>query len=163
MNKLNILWITVALDLVSFIAAAQEPVAPVVVRTKVRADPAHPVHIGENYPAESKRRHEEGVCKVQLTVTADGAIRDVNLTKSTGFPRLDQACLDVFAHGACCRQLKTESRLRRLWKFRLHGNWAGQRRSRLHFSFTNSGHRWLAAWGRVDLPHKPWTHQIGDC
>jgi TonB family protein len=99
MNKLNILWITVALDLVSPIAAAQEPVAPVVVRTKVRADPAHPVHIGENYPAESKRRHEEGVCKVQLTVTADGAIRDVNLTKSTGFPRLDQACLDAFAHG----------------------------------------------------------------
>jgi TonB family protein len=36
---------------------------------------------------------------VKLTVAADGAVRDVTLTKSTGYPRLDQACLDAFIHG----------------------------------------------------------------
>lgn len=72
---------------------------PMVVAIKVRADPAHPVRIGENYPKESKRLHEEGVCKVRLTVTAEGAIRDISLTQSTRHPRLDQACLEAFAHG----------------------------------------------------------------
>ena len=49
--------------------------------------------------AESKLLHEEGVCKVKLTVTADGTVRDVSLTKSTGYPRLDQACSEAFVHG----------------------------------------------------------------
>jgi TonB family protein len=70
-----------------------------VVMTNVRADPAHPVRLGENYPAESRLLHEGGVCKVKLTVTADGNVRDVSLTKSTGYPRLDQACLEAFIHG----------------------------------------------------------------
>ena len=70
-----------------------------VVTTKVRPDPTHPVHLGENYPAESRLLHEEGVCKVKLTVTADSIVRDVTLTKSTGYPRLDQACLEAFVHG----------------------------------------------------------------
>lgn len=99
MTKLNILPITLACSLLSLATAAQEESTPPVVTTKVRADPAHPVRIGENYPKESKRLHEEGVCKVNLTVTAEGAIRDMSLTQSTGYPRLDQACLEVFAHG----------------------------------------------------------------
>jgi TonB family protein len=70
-----------------------------VVMTKVRPDPAHPVRLGENYPPESKILGEEGVCKVKLTVTADSAVRDVSLTESSGYPRLDQACLEVFVHG----------------------------------------------------------------
>lgn len=99
MNRLNILSIAFTCGLVSLIAAAQEGPTPGVVTTKVRADPAHPVRIGENYPKESKRLHEEGVCKVKLTVTAGGAVRDISLTQSTGHPRLDQACLEAFAHG----------------------------------------------------------------
>jgi TonB family protein len=74
-------------------------IAHTVVITKVRPDQAHPVQLGEDYPAESKLLHEEGVCKVKLTVTADGAVRDVSLTKSTGYPRLDQACSEAFVHG----------------------------------------------------------------
>ncbi len=69
------------------------------VMTKVRPDPAHPVRLGENYPPESKILGEEGVCKVKLTVTADSTVRDVSLTESTGYPRLDQACLEAFVHG----------------------------------------------------------------
>jgi TonB family protein len=68
-----------------------------VVMTKVRADPAHPVRF--DYPLNSKILREEGVCKVKLTVTADGTVRDMSLTVSTGYPRLDQACLEAFVHG----------------------------------------------------------------
>jgi TonB family protein len=99
MNKLSALLIALTCSLVSLFAAAQAGSTPEVVIIKVRADPAHPVRIGENYPEESKRLHEEGVCKVQLTVTAEGTIRDASLTKSRGYPRLDQACLVAFAHG----------------------------------------------------------------
>ena len=87
--------------LVALCSCATQPpaVAHKVIMTKVRPDPAHPLRIGENYPAESRVLHEEGMCSVKLTVTADGAIRDVSLTQSTGYPRLDEACLEVFAHG----------------------------------------------------------------
>jgi TonB family protein len=99
MNKLKIRWMTVPFALIPLISSAQDAEMHAAVTTKVRPDPAHPVRLGENYPAESKRRHEEGVCKVKLTVTADGTVNDVTLTKSTGYSRLDQACLEAFVHG----------------------------------------------------------------
>ena len=48
---------------------------------------------------ESKRLNEEGLCKVRLTVDADGSVHDVSITQSTGYPRLDEACLEAFVHG----------------------------------------------------------------
>jgi TonB family protein len=88
-----------ALALLCGCATRPTEISHIVVMTKVRPDPAHPVQLGENYPPESKLLHEEGECKVKLTVAADGAVRDVSLTKSTGYPRLDQACLEAFVHG----------------------------------------------------------------
>jgi protein TonB len=65
-----------------------------------KVDPKNPPHIGEAYyPAESVRLGEKGKCKVSVTVTADGKIRNIKLTESTGYPRLDQACLKALAHG----------------------------------------------------------------
>jgi TonB family protein len=65
-----------------------------------KVDPSNPPHIGEAYyPPESKRRGEQGKCKVRVTVTARGRIRDIKLTESTGYPRLDQACVKAFEHG----------------------------------------------------------------
>jgi TonB family protein len=61
---------------------------------------SHPIHLGEQYyPPESRRLGEQGTCLVKITVTAEGEIRDVTLTKSTGYPRLDQACVDGFKAG----------------------------------------------------------------
>jgi protein TonB len=58
---------------------------------------SHPIHLGaQYYPPESRRLGEQGTCLVKITVTAEGEIRDVTLTKSTGYPRLDQACVDGF-------------------------------------------------------------------
>jgi protein TonB len=97
----NVCHLVALLALAVLCGCATRPteISHTVVMTKVRTDPAHPVQLGENYPAESKLLHEEGVCKVKLTVTADGTVRDVSLTKSTGCPKLDQACSEAFVHG----------------------------------------------------------------
>ncbi len=62
--------------------------------TNVAMDPKHPLHIGEDYyPDASKRAGEEGRCIVQVTVAADGRITNEAIQQSSGFPRLDEACL----------------------------------------------------------------------
>ncbi len=67
--------------------------------TPPRMDPKHPLKIGEEwYPDASKRANEEGRCIVQMTVAADGRIAAETLQQSSGFPRLDEACLKA-VHG----------------------------------------------------------------
>jgi protein TonB len=62
--------------------------------TPVRPDPKHPLKIGEDYyPDASKRANEEGRCIVSMTVSADGRITNESIQTSSGFPRLDEACL----------------------------------------------------------------------
>jgi periplasmic protein TonB len=73
--------------------------APVVAGTPPRMDPKHPLHIGEEwYPDASKRANEEGRCIVQMTVSADGKVASESLQQTSGFPRLDEACLKA-VHG----------------------------------------------------------------
>ena len=67
--------------------------------TPPRMDPKHPLKIGEEwYPDASKRANEEGRCVVQVTVASDGTIKSESLQSSSGFPRLDDACLKA-VHG----------------------------------------------------------------
>ncbi|MDP9084322.1 MAG: energy transducer TonB [Pseudomonadota bacterium] len=62
--------------------------------TPIRQDPRHPLKIGEDYyPDASKRANEEGRCIVLMTVAADGRIVNESIQTSSGFPRLDEACL----------------------------------------------------------------------
>jgi protein TonB len=62
--------------------------------TPIRPDPKHPLKIGEDYyPDASKRANEEGRCIVLMTVAADGRITNESIQTSSGFPRLDEACL----------------------------------------------------------------------
>jgi protein TonB len=76
---------------------APPPVAPAPVqhaRTPIAMDPRHPLHIGEEYyPDASKRAGEEGRCIVQMTVKSDGTVAGEAIQQSSGFPRLDEACL----------------------------------------------------------------------
>ncbi len=74
------------------------PPAPVaaaaVPGTPPHMDPKHPLHIGEDYyPDASKRANEEGRCIVSVTVAVDGKITGESIQTSSGFPRLDEACL----------------------------------------------------------------------
>jgi periplasmic protein TonB len=63
-------------------------------RTPIAMDPKHPLKIGEEYyPDASKRAGEEGRCIVTITVAADGRITNAAIQQSSGFPRLDEACL----------------------------------------------------------------------
>jgi len=62
--------------------------------TSIKMDPKHPLKIGEDYyPDASKRANEEGRCLVKMTVAADGRVTDATIQQSSGFPRLDEACL----------------------------------------------------------------------
>ena len=73
--------------------AAPAPPAPTA-STNIKMDPKHPLKIGEDYyPDASKRANEEGRCTVQVTVAADGKITNETIQTSSGFPRLDEACL----------------------------------------------------------------------
>jgi periplasmic protein TonB len=68
--------------------------APPKASTPIAQDPKHPLKIGEDfYPDASKRANEEGRCIVQMTVAADGHIYNESIQTSSGFPRLDEACL----------------------------------------------------------------------
>jgi protein TonB len=62
--------------------------------TSIKPDPKHPLKIGEDYyPDASKRANEEGKCIVTVTVSASGLITNEAIQTSSGFPRLDEACL----------------------------------------------------------------------
>ena len=74
------------------------PPPPVVAAAKPgtppHMDPKHPLKIGEDYyPDASKRANEEGRCVVLITVAVDGRISNESIQASSGFPRLDEACL----------------------------------------------------------------------
>ncbi|HSH38763.1 MAG TPA: TonB family protein [Chthoniobacterales bacterium] len=45
------------------------------------------------YPAESRKLREQGVVLLKVAVTENGRAADVQLQRSSGFPRLDQAAL----------------------------------------------------------------------
>jgi TonB family protein len=68
--------------------------ADVDVWSKPRIDFAHRFTIHyEFYPPESLRAHEQGRCIVSVFVDKTGYVRAAQLRMSTGFPRLDAACL----------------------------------------------------------------------
>jgi protein TonB len=45
------------------------------------------------YPPQSKRLGEEGLCILTITVTESGRVENVILKQSSGFPRLDEAAI----------------------------------------------------------------------
>lgn len=66
-------------------------------RTPPRVDPSHLPHVGQAYyPRESLEIPEEGICKMSVTIEADGSVSASHLVESSGFPRLDAACINAF-------------------------------------------------------------------
>jgi protein TonB len=71
---------------------APQPIA----RSAARMDPKHPLRIGAAYyPDLSRLADEMGRCVVQATVAADGRITAARIQSSTGFNRLDLACVNA--------------------------------------------------------------------
>ncbi len=79
------------------------PTAPPPVQhqmTRAGPDPRHPFPNSEDYyPDASKRAGEEGRCIVELSVAVDGKVADAKIQQSSGFPRLDEACLKLVHNG----------------------------------------------------------------
>ncbi|MGC2029375.1 MAG: TonB family protein [Steroidobacteraceae bacterium] len=66
------------------------------VHVPARLDPKHPLRIGEAYfPDASRRANEMGRCVVEVTVAVDGRITAAAIQSSTGFKRLDLACVNA--------------------------------------------------------------------
>jgi len=76
---------------------ATQPTAPQPgVRVAARMDPKHPLRIGAAYyPDLSRLADEMGRCVVQATVAADGRIMSARIQSSTGYNRLDLACVNA--------------------------------------------------------------------
>ncbi|RZJ81213.1 MAG: energy transducer TonB, partial [Brevundimonas sp.] len=47
------------------------------------------------YPAESRRKREEGVVRLRVTVAIDGTVKAIAVAASSGFKRLDDAALEA--------------------------------------------------------------------
>ena len=68
------------------------------IETPVRIDESHPPIVSAgDYPLESARAGEKGYSAVRMEVDFDGLIRSKQLVVSTGFRRLDAACLAAFS------------------------------------------------------------------
>jgi TonB family protein len=80
--------------------AAAPPAPQIFVDTPVRPDPDRPLKIGQEfYPAESVKLREEGTCVVRVTVDKSGDIHDPQVITSSGFARLDAACVVATSSG----------------------------------------------------------------
>ncbi len=54
-----------------------------------------------DYPALSRRRGEEGTADVKFVIGLTGAIENIELAKSSGYPRLDEAALAAMRASSC--------------------------------------------------------------
>ncbi|MBS1161676.1 MAG: energy transducer TonB [Proteobacteria bacterium] len=73
-------------------AAASAPAAP---PTPARFEAAYLRNPAPVYPAESRRRGEEGRTLLRVRVLADGSPEEILLHLGSGFERLDQAAIDA--------------------------------------------------------------------
>lgn len=54
-------------------------------------------HLNRNkrYPAEARRQRQEGIPQLQFTIDAAGNVLSARIVRSSGFPALDQAAIDM--------------------------------------------------------------------
>jgi periplasmic protein TonB len=79
------------------------PVPPLAPPASPVASPAatvrpHPIYVPggrERYPADSIRAGETGTPTITICVSATGAVDSVQMTQTSGFPRLDQAAIGI--------------------------------------------------------------------
>ena len=57
---------------------------------------SYQLKVGPNdYPPESRALHQEGDCTIRALINEGGAPTEVSVSKSTGFPTLDQGCVQA--------------------------------------------------------------------
>lgn len=84
----------VLLQMVAALSAQAQDAPAVAKQIDARMDFKHPFKIGSDYyPQDSIKNREEGKCVVSGYVEVDGTILAAQIIKSTGYPRLDAACI----------------------------------------------------------------------
>ena len=58
---------------------------------------AQKIYRNKIYPRISRKRHEQGIVKIEVTIDKKGNVIKTSLTKSSGFKRLDTAALKSVA------------------------------------------------------------------
>ena len=57
---------------------------------------SYQLKVGPNdYPPESRTLHQEGDCTIRSLIDQGGTPTEVSVSKSTGFPTLDQGCVQA--------------------------------------------------------------------
>lgn len=74
------------------------PVAPPVIAPPpteyvVVAEPKYAARSEPIYPVEARRRHQQGIVRLELFISERGALDKVEVVKSSGFPLLDAAAM----------------------------------------------------------------------
>ena len=145
-----------------------QPTPPV--ETPVRVDPKHPIRIGENYPALSRKKGEEGLNVVRIEVDADGVVRAAQLVFTSGFARLDEASLDTFVGARMIpatidgEPVNTWANIPIAWNLAGHGNYRPHRVNDAEIQVPIIQKSYRLKVGPNEYPSQSRaTHQEGDC
>ena len=76
-------------------ASAAPPGPPVPATTPPSFTAAYLKNPGPQYPYEARAKRQEGIVKLKVLVTPDGLAEQVVVERSSGFPTLDEAAMDV--------------------------------------------------------------------
>jgi TonB family protein len=140
------------------------------VETPVRVDPKHPIRLGDNYPALSKKSGEEGLNVVRIEVAADGVVRATQLVSSSGFARLDEASLSAFAGARMIpatidgEPVSTWANIPVAWNLAGHSTYRPHRVSDAEIQVPIIAKSYRLKVGPNDYPSESRAaHQEGDC
>jgi len=152
-------------------SAAPQDVKPTPrVETPVRVDPKHPIKLGENYPALSRKKGEEGLSVVRIEVDADGVVRAAQLVFTSGFARLDDASLGAFAGARMIpatidgEPVNTWANIPIAWNLAGHGTYRPHKVDDAEIQIPIILKSYRLKVGPNDYPSESRaTHQEGDC
>lgn len=74
------------------------PVAPAPKQARIDAPPRPRSSIRPEYPAGARARGEQGEVLLEIAVDAEGAVSEVSVVSSSGFPALDDAAIKAARH-----------------------------------------------------------------
>ncbi len=90
-----------------------------------RAEDLHARSSSPTYPTLSRRRGETGAVSIYFEVSVGGQIEKAHVTKSSGYPRLDEAALDAINASSCKPYIENgqpvRARYTQVMKFNLDG------------------------------------------
>ena len=76
---------------------APPPPKPVAENPDYLKELLYRIEVGRRYPPQSVRYGEEGSALIQFRILPDGRLKNIEVSRSSGYPRLDQGALEAVA------------------------------------------------------------------